>query len=156
MDMTPAGYTEARYRVYNRCKYDIGVTVTDGRQYNIKPGSFAFMTAADIEYVESICQGKKFFGSGMLVAVDGNNKEIPLDRLNIVEAEEGEKSLTDEEITAALKKSVKAVEAWLNAIDDPVELHAIYKVASEMDLPASKLKILSAKMPNKDWLDQLN
>ncbi len=156
MDMTPAGYTEARYRVYNRCKYDIGVTVADGRQYNIRPGSFALMTAADIEYVDSICRTKKFFGSGMLVAVDGTNKEIPLDKLNIVEVDESEKHLTDEEITAALKKSAKAMEAWLNAIDDPVELHAIYTVASEMDLPTSKLKILNAKMPDKDWLDQFN
>ena len=148
--------TTPKFRVYNRCKYDIGVRTAEGREYNIKPNSFALLTVDDIEYIDSICQGKKFFGSGMLEAVDAKGDTLSCEQVGVVEADESEKMLSDEEITAALKKPVKAFDEWINKIDDPVELHAIYTVASGMDLPASKLKILNAKMPNKDWLDQLN
>ena len=141
------------FRAYNRCKFDIGVTTAQGRQYNIKPGSFALLTLDDIAFIDSICQKKKLFGSGMLEAVDANGKPLSFDQINVVEDEE-HKIMSDEEITAALKKSIKAVTEWINGIDDPVELHAIYTVAVGMDLPASKLKILKAKMPNKDWLDE--
>lgn len=150
------GYTEPTFRVYNECKFDIGVTTTRGTQYNIRPGSFAMLTAADIEYIESICQTTKFFGTGMLVPKDAAGNAIPLDKLNIVEAPKEERMMTDEEIMAMLKKTGKQMEAWLDGIEDPVKLHAIYDVAVKMDLPASKLKILNGKMPNKDWLDAFN
>ena len=155
-DYSFAATTVPKLRVYNRCKFDIGVVVPDGRQYNIKPGSFAMLTVDDINYIDSICQKKKLFATGMLEAVDSNGVIIPLEKMGMAKTEEDRKILSDDEISAALKKSLKSVEAWLNSIDDPVELHAIYKVASEMDLPASKLKLLNAKMPNKDWLDQMN
>ena len=149
-----AATTVPKFRVYNRCKYDIGVVTADGRQYNIKPNSFAMLTMDDIDYIESICRERKFFGSGMLEVVDGNNKPINLDQMNIVEDTE-HKALSDDEITAALKKPLKSFTEWLNAIEDPVELHAVYTVAKDMDLPTSKLKVLNAKMPNKDWLEEL-
>lgn len=155
MDNLNTGMTSPTYKVFNRQKYEIGVTLANNTQRSIKPGSFTLMTAEDILYVDSICAKKKFFASGMLEPVDANNNPIPLEHFMIVPAEENEKVLTDDEIIAALKKSVKQLQTWLDGIDDPVELHAIYNVASEMDLPASKLKILSAKMPNKDWLDQM-
>ena len=144
-----------KFRAYNRCKYDIGVVTADHRQYNIKPGSFALLTLDDIAYIESICQDKKFFGAGMLEVVDAAGKRLTFEQMSVVEAPEEEKVLTEDEITAALKKSLKQFTEWLDKIDDPVELHAIYTVASKMDLPSSKLKALSAKMPNKDWLEQM-
>ena len=134
-DIAFSTVTTPTFRAYNRCKFDIGVKTAQGREYNIKPDSFALLTMDDIAFIDSVCQKKKLFGSGMLEAVDANGKPIS---------------------TAALKKSLKAFTEWLNGIDDPVELHAIYTVASGMDLPASKLKVLNAKMPNKDWLDELN
>lgn len=148
--------TEPKFRTYNRCNYDIGIRLENGREVNIKPGSFALLTAADIEYVDSICQGKKFIASKMLVPVDTAGNEIDLASLCSIVVDEAEEVLTEDAITAALKKSVKQIQAWIDSIDDPVELHSIYQIASQMDLPASKLKILNAKMPNKDWLDQLN
>lgn len=149
-----AGYTEPTYKVCNRQKYDIGVRLDNGRQYNIKPGSFALLTATDIQYIESICTKRKFFASHMLEVEDKAGNVIDLENLNIVD-DPAEHVLTDDEITAALKKSVKQVENWLADIDDPVELHAIYTVATGMDLPTSKLKVLRAKMPEKDWFDEL-
>lgn len=143
------------FRCYNRCNYDIGVVTANGRQYNIKPGSFALLTAEDIEYIDSICQNRKFFACGMLEAVDPKNEAIPLEKFNIVEAPPEERVLTEDEIIAQLKKPLKTMTTWLEKIEDPVELHAIYTVAIKMDLPASKLKVLNEKMPSQDWLDEL-
>ena len=50
-----------RYRVFNRCKYDIGVTLTSGMQVNIRPGMFQLMTDDDIMMIETSCRNKKFF-----------------------------------------------------------------------------------------------
>ena len=156
MDNMTVGYTEPLFRVYNRCHYDIGVTVQDGKSYNIRPGSFALLTAHDIEYIESICQDRKFFATGMLEAVYNNGEKVELEKLSIVEAPKEEKALIEDEIIEMLKKPLKTFTNWLDAIEDPVELHAIYKTAITLDLPASKLKVLNAKMPNKDWLEEMD
>lgn len=146
--------TVTRYRVYNRCQYDIGVMMQNGIGMNIKAGGFQMMTADDIAYVESICGSTKFFAQKMLVPVDNTGKDVELEKLYVPTDPDAPTHMNDDEITAALKAPVKKFEEWLKQIEDPAELHAIYNVAKEIDLPASKLKILSAKMPNKDWLDQ--
>lgn len=145
---------EKRFRVYNRCKYDIGVTLTSGQQPNIKAGSFLPLTVNDILYIESVCSKRKFFSSKMLVAVSDDGKDLSLEDLGGYADEDSLPHMNDEEITSALKKPLKAFETWLNKIDDAEELHAVFMVAKTMDLPASKLKILKAKAPNKDWLGE--
>lgn len=143
---------ETRYRVYNRCKYDIGVNLVNGQAPNIRAGSFQLLTVNDILYIESLCSRDKFFSSKKLVPVDDNGNDISLEQLGGYPDDTVEQHLSDEEITAALKKPVKAFEAWLEKVNAPQELHAIYDVAKGIDLPSSKLKILKAKIPNKDWL----
>lgn len=154
MEAMNSGYTDPTYKVCNRQKYDIGIVLDNGRQYNIRPGSFALLTAEQIQYVESVCRKRRFFASHMLEVEDKNGHVVNLEDLRIAE-DPDEKVLTDAEITAALKKSVKQVEAWINTIDDPAELHAVYTVAVGMDLPTSKLKVLRTKMPDKDWFEEL-
>lgn len=143
---------DVRYRVYNRCKYDIGVQLINGVQHNIKPDSFQLLSADDILYIESICNVDKFFAKKMLVVVDTNGKEVDLAELGIAAEESAALHHNDEEIIAALKQSVKKIEAWLSTIEDPAELHSIYEVAVKLDLPASKLSVLDKKIPDKDWL----
>lgn len=143
-----------RYRVFNRCKYDIGVTLTSGMQVNIRPGMFQLMTDDDIMMIETSCRDKRFFSQKMLVPTDKTGKDIPLEMIGIVEDKEHEHK-SDEDIIAALKQPVKKFEAWLDGITDEEELHGIYEVAKGIDLPKSKLTILNDKMPNKDWLDEL-
>ena len=154
--MAPMGSTKPVYKVRNDQNYDIGVVCENGNQKNIRAHSFALLTMDDIQYIESIAPLTKFFGSGKLTVEDGNGNPVRLDYLMIEEAPKEERVLTEEEITACLKKSAKQMESWLNGIEDPVQLHAIYTVATGMDLPASKLKILNAKMPSKDWLDEMS
>lgn len=142
------------FRVYNKCKFDIGVQLANGMSRNIKAGSFQLLSGDDIAYIEATWSASAFFGRRMLVVCDGQGNEINLEELGVPEDTTLEKNMSDEEIQNALKQSVKKVEAWIAEVQDPVQLHAIYEVAKEMDLPASKLKILSAKIPNKDWLDE--
>lgn len=145
--------TQEYYRVYNRCKYDIGIITQNNQSVNVKAGNFVMLTSNDIAFVEGLCANKKFFSQKMLVPVDENGNEIELEKFLIYEDPDAVPHLNDNEIIAALKGPVKKVDEWLKKIDDPEELHAIYKVAMELDLPASKLKILNAKIPNKDWLE---
>lgn len=142
---------DQRYRVFNKCKYDIGVQTLNGLHMNIRAGSFQMLTANDILYIESICVHRKFFSEKMLVAVDETGKELDLNTLGIVKDESTPVHMTDIEISAMLKKTAKQIEAWLENIDDPAELHAIYEVAKKADITSAKMKILHDKMPDKEW-----
>lgn len=146
---------ELRYRVYNRCGHDIGVYVSNGQQsLNIKPNSFAVLSVNDILYIESICNHKKFFSAKMLVPVDDSGKELSLEELGGFSDESTEVHHSTKEIETNLKKPFNAFKSWINKIEDPVELHEIWEVGKKMDLPASKLKILKAKLPNRDLLEE--
>lgn len=145
---------EQRLRVYNRAIYDIGVRLINGVSFNISPNSFQIMTANDIMFIESAYSNSRFFTRKLLVPVDDTGKDIEMSEFGFVDAEDMHKD--DKEISEMLKQSAKKLEAWLATIDDDAELHAIYTVATKMDLPASKLKILSAKIKNKDWLGELD
>ena len=146
--------TEQYYRVWNRCKHMIGVQLLNGRTLMIRPGSFQLLSAADIQYIESICRTVRYFSSKMLVPTDERGNEIDLNELGVATYEGDAVHLNDDEITAMLKKSAKQIEAWINNIEDPAELHAIFMRVKELDLPATKLKVLSAKMPTKDFLGE--
>lgn len=141
-----------KYRVYNRCKYDIGVNLLSGQQANIAAGNFIILTVNDILYIEGLSK-RKVFSAKMLVPVDESNKEVALEDLGGYPDAYATPHLSDEEIVDKLNKSAKTISAWLDTIEQPEELHAVYKVAKELDLPASKLKVLQAKMPTKDMLE---
>ena len=118
-----------------------------------KPGSFAVLSVNDILYIESICNRKKFFSAKMLVPVDDNGKDLTLEDIGGFTDTSTEVHYDVDEIQTNLQKPFAAFKAWINKIEDPVEIHAVWEVGKEMDLPASKLKILQAKMPNKNMLE---
>ena len=143
------------FRVYNRCNYDIGITLSSGQQPIIRANSFLPMTVNDILYLESIARGKKKpFSSKELVAVDDTNKELTLEDIGGYTDTYSEKHFGEKEITSNLKKSAKQIETWIAEIDDPSELYAIHKIAKEMDLPSSKMKLIEAKIPDPDMFDE--
>ena len=145
---------DKKFRVFNRCKYDIGVNLMSGQQPNIKAGSFIMLSVNDILYIESTSK-RKIFSAKMLVAVDENNNDVSLDELGGYPDEYTTPHLNDEEIVDRLSKSAKSISAWLQEVEEPEELHAIFEVAKTMDLPASKLKVIQAKMPTKDVLEDI-
>ena len=141
---------DMKYRVMNMCKYDIGVKLPNKADVVIKAGSFQLLTADDIAYVESQCRRINYFAKRMLVPYDSNNKEVPLDQIGVYTVEDEYPHKSDKEIEAMLKLPVKKIEAWLETVEDPAELHAIADVASKMDLTSAKLRALRAKMPDVD------
>ena len=145
---------DKKFRVYNKCKYDIGVNLTTGQQTIIKSGNFQILSINDIYYIEGMARIKKPFSSKALVIVGDDNKELTLEDIGGYSTPDVPPHLDDNEITAMLKKSAKQLETWLSDIEDPAELHAIYLVAKELDLPASKLAVLKKKIPNKEWIEE--
>lgn len=145
---------EVRYRVVNECKYDIGVKLMNGQQVVIKSHSFQMLTLDDINFIESICVENKFFAKKMLVVYDETGKPVEFEKIGMFVEEDPFPHLNDDEIAALLKQSTKKIEEWLNGVNDPAELHGIFEVAKTMDLPASKLKVLNAKMPEKDIIGE--
>ena len=84
----------------------------------------------------------------------GSNEEIfSLEDLGGYTNPYAETHFSAEEIAANLDKSAKAIANWLKDINDPIELDAIRAMADKMDLPASKLKVIQAKIPNRSVLE---
>lgn len=138
------------YRVYNKCKFDIGATLANQQQIVIKAGAFQLMTADDIVYIESICSRTKYFAKRWLVPMDQDGKEVSAEELGTYIQTDEHPHLSDEEAKALLSKSAKEVKAYLEEEDDPNELHSIATVAKDMNLTADKLKVLKKKVPNMD------
>lgn len=145
---------ETRVRVYNKCLYNIGVKLLNNTEMDIPAGGFKPISADDILAIETNYRGH-LFTKRKLVPADNNGNPIDLTEFGIYDDAEVA-HLTEEEITAALKGSVKKLEEWLSNITEEAERHAIYEVAIKMDLPTSKLKLLRSKIPNKDWLDEMS
>lgn len=147
------------YRVYNHCKYAIGVVRPNGTSVSIDPvtpdnpnGGFQLLTGDEILFIENLCKINKFFAKKMLVPYDEHGNEVPIETLNIVPGKRDVQHLDDNAINEGLKLSMKKFEAWLDSINDPAELDAVYLVARDTDaLTKAKLDLLKKKIPNKDW-----
>lgn len=145
---------DVKYRVWNRAKFNIGVKLMNGFEYNITPGSFILMTADDILHIETRYPTVGLFRKKYLVPMDEHGVEFDLSQVGMPPIAD-DAHQTDDEIIAMLKGSLKKIETWVSGITDQTELHAIYEVAKEADLPASKIKLLKKYIPDKDWLDEL-
>lgn len=141
------------FRVYNKCSFDIGITLTSGQKPIIRKGSFLPMSVNDILYLESIAAVRKPFSSRMLVPVGDDGKDLTLEDLGGYTDTFTQKHYDDNEIKLKLQKPAKQVEKWLEEIEDPIELDGIIKIAEQMDLPNSKMRILRDKAPNSTTFD---
>ena len=153
---------DTKLTIHNKCKYDIGARLPNGIEVNIPAGSrYVKLSVDDIQAVEGMCHKRKVFSAKMLVPISPDGKELSLEDLGgFTDAYtvENQMHLSDEEILKNLKKPYKAYEAWINKIEDLSELDsviAVYK-ANKDSMPASKLKPLQARFPDRDLLDEIN
>lgn len=140
-------------RVYNNTNYDIGITLSSGQKPVIRTGSFLPITVNDILYIESTALRSKPFSSRLFVIKNNKNEELTLEDVGGFTDPYAKKHFDADEIAANLSKSAKAIAAWLADIEDPIELDAIRDIAEKMDLQGSKLKVIQAKIPNKNLLE---
>lgn len=144
---------DMKFRVFNRTRYDVGIKTMNGLSFNITPGSFHILTADDIVFIESAYPNSKFFSKRILVPVNDKGEDVNIEEFGYDTDEHPHSN--DTEVRQMLMQGVKKIEAWVSGIEDPAELHSIYLVAKEMDLPSSKLKVLKTYIKNKDWLGDL-
>lgn len=129
-----------KVRVVNQTRYDIGLKLMNGGERNIHGGSFIILSRDDVEYVMGLAP-KLFAAPCQLLVQD----EVLLQDFGIAEKVE-EVKIDKEEIGRKLTGSAKNLKAWLDSIEAPFLLDIIREVADGMDLPASKQKILDAKL----------
>jgi len=145
------------FRVANKCKYDIGVPLMNGQDVNIPTGSaYIRLSVDDILRIEGMCRKRRVFSAGMLVPMTDDGKELTLEEIGGYTdsyTQENQKHLSDEEILQYIKKPNKVFEAWVNKIEDLPELESVIALAKANDVSTSKMKILQARVPDRDLLD---
>lgn len=136
---------ENKVKVFNDRKYDIGVKLLNDQHQNIRAGSFIMMSPDDIAFVESQCAyNKRLFGSGKLRIAEIDN-EIS-DAIGIVPSFENVQP-SREDIEKNLRGSAAAIKKWVDGFEDKAVLFEIFEIAKEMDLAASKMKVIKERLP---------
>lgn len=135
-----------KIRVYNPRKFAIGVSLQNGSERAIAPGSFAMLSRDDIEYLASIAPSI-FMGEKMLRLED----RALAAQMGFID-DVAQPALDADEIRKHLSQRAALVKSWLDGIQERYLLDAICDVAAGMDLPASKLQILQERMPEREFL----
>ena len=132
-----------KIRVRNNTTFDIAVKMLDEKERLIKAGSFLPMTKDEIDYLSSICS---VFSSNHLTIENPEEAKEILEGSGIV-MEENPVFMDDDDIRKHLRASAANVKKWLDEIEfDRVLFSRIERIANEMDLPASKMKVVDAKL----------
>lgn len=135
-----------RIRITNTSQHAVGLISQSNIEYNIRPGTFITLPKEDVEYMVAIAP-KLFASAERAAELRLDNEEIAKD-LNLVAP--GDPTPADESvIRKALGGSVKAIEKYVDGIDDPYLIEAICQTAKEMDLPQSKMRVLKEAFPRK-------
>lgn len=135
-----------KIRVYNPRKFAIGLTLANGTERTVLPGSFTLLSKEDIEHLASFAPA--LFQNEKLLRVEDRSLTAELGFIDSTD----KPVLDEEEIRRCLSQRVSQVKTWLDGIDEAFLLDAICDVASTMDLPASKLQLLQERMPEREFL----
>lgn len=138
-----------KIKVYNPQKFDVGIITQDKPMgINVKSGSFVLLTQDEISYLASVCT---LFQRGCL-RVEEKHAAETMQELGI-DVNNDPNYVDDEDIKAKLSGTPKSIEKWLAGITEPYVFDRIYDVAADMNLSVAKVKVLQAKMPNKNFLE---
>lgn len=137
-----------KIKVYNPTKHDVGVFLIEAplAPRNIRPGAFLYITDADIE---TLAATTTLFSEGHL-RVEDEKSEIMAE--HGIDVNENPHFIDDAEIKKKFSMSAKKIGEWLDTITAKHVLERVYEVAMTMDLPKTKLEVLSAKMPDREFI----
>ena len=134
-------------RIFNPQKFEVGIkTQAYPLGFTIMPKSFAMVSEEDVEYINSI---STVFTRGVL-RLDKENNDLL--RVVGIDVDTNPHYADEEMIRKHLSGSAKALTEWLGQITEDYVLDKVFNVAKEMNLPANKIKVLSAKMPDRDFI----
>lgn len=138
----------SKIKVWNKQKFNVGVkTYGHPLGINIPAGSFVPMEEDEVAQLISTCS---LFQRGIL-SVEEEHKSVMEDGGIFVE--DLPNCVTDDEILKKLGGTARKLEDWLKTITEGYVLERVYDIAKGMNLPASKLRVLQEKMPERDFLN---
>ena len=136
----------------NPQKFDVGVFTSakdemDHLGVNIPHGSFLPVTETELKYIAS---RSNVLRRGILRVEDDDEamRKVGIDQAT------DPNFISDEEIAKKLGGTVKKIKEWLGTVNEGYILDRIYDVAMTMNLSMDKLKVLQAKMPDKNILGE--
>ncbi len=138
-----------KFRLNNKKEFDVGIICPSyPNGFNVRRGTFAMATQDDIDYLMS---SSSVLQRGFLQIADPVKKTEVIEMMGM-EEHEAPQFMSEEEIKKKLNGTGKKIEEWLKEINDPVTLDNIAGIAKSMNLSANKIKILSEKMPEYDFI----
>lgn len=142
-------------KLVNPQKFDVGIKTYDKPNgVNIQRGSFVLVSQDEVNYISSISD---VIQRGVLRIENafGQKEDRAAELFTELGLDSNDPSFsTDDDIRKHLSMSAKKIEEWLSGITEDFLLDRIYDIAMEMadKMTAPKLKVLSAKMPEKNFI----
>ena len=123
---------DKKVRITNPNKFMVGLKLMDGiREVVVHPNSFVILDANDAFYINNMCT---LFKKGVIFIEDNEiNEFLGLDKIY---------NVTDAEIKEILGKSAKVIQEKMEALSEKHILDRFVNIAKDLDLPASKLKVI--------------
>ena len=146
-----------KIKLVNPQKFDIGVKTQDRPMgMNVKAGSFIIVSEDDVSYISSI---SNIIQRGLLRLENlaGATKDVAreVEQSIGIDPENDPHFADDEDIRKHLSTTPKKLAEWLDTIEEPYVLDRVYDIAMSMDsLTAPKLKVLKARMPDRDFIGE--
>lgn len=135
-----------RVRITNTSIHDVGLVAQNGIEYNIRPGAFISLPKDDAEYMVAIAP-RLFAAKDRAGELRIDNEELARD-LNI--AAPGDPSPADDVVVKkGLSGTVNQVKKYVSEIEDPMLIDAVCRMAKELDLPQSKMRVIKEAFPSK-------
>ena len=132
-----------RYKVINDRGYNIGLMLQNGTAQVVHSGSYLLLTKDEIEHLTSIAP-RLFAGERQLRLED---RKLAVE-LGFVKNEDA--PVFDEAfVRKQLSQKAQTMKAWLDSVQEPYLLDEVFRVARQMDLPATKLQIVQEKFPDR-------
>ena len=138
-----------RIRLRNPQKFNVGIITPDKPHgLNIAPGAFTIVSQDDLDYLMGTSQVLR---KGVL-KVEGEKQEDVFENLGI-DKENNANFMSDEDIKKKLSGNANQLKKWLDNVEaEPYVLDRIADIASGMNLAMNKIKILSEKVPNYEFM----
>ena len=139
-----------KMRLNNPHEFAVGI-ITPDKPYgiNILPHAFTMVTKDELDYIGAT---STLLRDGVLRLAEERQQELA-ETLGI-DMKDNANFMSDEDIKKKLSGNANQLRKWLDSDDiKPYVIDKIAKLAKEMNLAMSKIKVLQEKLPDYDWFE---